>query len=95
MTVARLLLVPVLTGLSGRGVDAGLAWSDQPLAAAAPPGTGRERFLCGATDGGAVRILERQSAGSQALLARADRLVRLPGSGPALPVGTPVATLRF
>ncbi len=95
MTVARLLLVPLLTGLAGRGVDAGLAWSDQPLAAAAPPGTGRERFLCGATDGCAVRILERQSAGSQALLARADRLVRLAGSGPALPVGTLVPTLRF
>ncbi len=95
MTIARVLLVPLLTGLAGRGIDAGLRWVELPLAGGAPQGGGRDRFLCAESADAGVRILDRESLNGQALLTRADLLVRLPATGPALPDGAVVPTLRF
>jgi molybdopterin molybdotransferase len=95
MTVARLFLVPLLTALDGRGFAAGLDWQSTPLAAAVEAAPSRESFLCAARTPDGVSILERQAASNQALLARADLLVRRAPNAPALAAGGLVQTLRF
>ncbi|MDO7841882.1 molybdopterin molybdotransferase MoeA [Sphingomonas immobilis] len=94
MTVARLFLAPLLTGLDGRGTDAALVPTMLPLADDAPTAI-REQFLCGHADGAGVRIIERQMASSQAMLRNADMIVRIPGGAAPSPAGTSVATFRF
>lgn len=95
LTTARLLLAPLLAGLSGRGVDSVLAW--ETLAAATPiPANGpRESFLCAALEEGRVRVIDRQQASSQAMLAGATHLVRRASSAPAVDRGTPIAALAI
>lgn len=95
MTIARLFLAPLLTALGGRGFDAGLCWTAAPLAAEAPNVGARETFLCAEWSGAGVRVLERQVASVQGMLARADVLVRRPAHGPALAMGELVDILRF
>lgn len=95
MTVARLFLVPLLTALEGRGFAAGLDWQTTPLAAPAEAAPPRESFLCAARTPEGVEILDRQSASDQAMLARADLLVRRPANAAALAAGALVETLRF
>ena len=95
MTVARLLVAPLLTALGGRGMSPALEW--QTIAAALPiAGNGpREAFLCGERSAVGVEVLERQAASAQMLLARADMLVRRAPNAPELPGGAPVQALRF
>lgn len=95
MTMARLFLVPLLTALGGRGASAGLAWYRAPLVALAGEGGSRESFLCGEGSDGGVRIIERQSASAQCMLAHADVLVRRPMHAPALAAGETIDVLRF
>lgn len=95
MTVARLLLAPLLAQLGGEDVGAALSWEPLPLLAAVPPTGAREAFLCAATEGDGVRILDRRMTTGQLMLASADRLVMRPAEGAALAAGTPVPTLRF
>ncbi|MFW2830344.1 molybdopterin molybdotransferase MoeA [Sphingomonas sp. ID0503] len=94
MTVARLFLAPLLTGLGGRGMAAGLRWERAPLIEDTDAGD-RESFLCAERLNDGVRIIARQAASSQCMLARADALVRLPAARETLPAGTPVDLLRF
>lgn len=95
MTVARLFLAPLLTGLGGRGTAPALRWENAILAEPAGPGDAREAFLCAERMEDGVRLIERQSASAQCMLAAADLLVRrLPGAT-ALPAGAPVQVLRF
>ena len=95
MTVARLFLVPLLTGLGGRGTQSGLRWTPLPLVATVGAAGDRESFLCAEADDDGVRIIDRQSASSQAMLARADLLVRRSRSAPPLLPGVMIPTLRF
>lgn len=94
MTIARLFLAPLLSALGGRGATAGLRSETMPLAKAVALGA-REQFLCGCHEDGAVRVIDRQAASSQAMLARADLLVRLPPGSAVLAAGDSVATYRF
>jgi len=95
MTVARLLLAPLLARLCGDDVAAALSWEPMPLLAPVPPTGTREAFLCAAAEANGVRILDRSETTGQMLLASSDRLVARPAGGPALAAGTLVPTLRF
>ncbi len=95
LTVARLFLAPLLAALGGRPAASALGWHDKPLAAAIPPNGGREAFLCAAAERDSVRLLERQSASGQALLAHTQFLVRRPANAPGLPAGTMVPVLSL
>jgi len=94
MTVARLFLAPLLTALGGRGVGPALRWEPMPLVEGITAGD-REAFLCAERLDEGVRVLERQSASAQCMLALADTLVRLPAGIGTLSAGTRVETLRF
>ncbi|MBB4101418.1 molybdopterin molybdotransferase MoeA [Sphingomonas kyeonggiensis] len=94
MTVARLFLAPLLTALGGRGAAPALRWERVPLVEDVSAGD-REAFLCAERLEEGVRVLARQSASAQCMLAQADALVRLPAGTGTLSAGTPVETLRF
>jgi molybdopterin molybdotransferase len=94
MTVARLFLAPLLTALGGRGVGPALRWERARLLESVTTGD-REAFLCAERMEEGVRVLPRQSASAQCMLARADALVRIaPGLTP-LAIGVSVELLRF
>nr|WP_257215114.1 molybdopterin molybdotransferase MoeA [Sphingomonas sp. R-74633] len=95
MTVARLFLAPLLTALGGRGVGAALPWQRAALSEDIPAAGDREAFLCAEWLDDGVRLLARQAASDQSMLARADALVRIPAHASAMPAGTPVELLRF
>jgi molybdopterin molybdotransferase len=95
MTVARLFLAPLLTALSGRGVGAALRWHRTALTEDAPAVGDREAFLCAEWHADGVRLLARQTASDQCMLARADTLVRIPAGAQAKPAGSLVELLRF
>lgn len=95
LTVARLFLAPLLAGLSGRSPSSALDWRVASLAESVPANGPREAFLCAAAEGGSVRLLDRQSASGQALLARTQFLIRRPANAPALAAGTPVPMLAL
>ena len=76
MTTGRLFLAPLLHALRGGDYKSALRWRRAPLLNEAPV-SDREQFLCGRSDNGGVRILDRQRASSQALLADANLLVRV------------------
>lgn len=93
MTTARLFLAPLLTALGGRGAGCGLIFAPMPLAGTVPFNR-REQFLCATRDGARARVIERQSASMQAVLADADLLVRIP-AGAEVPCGGALSALRF
>ena len=95
LTVARLFLVPLLTALGGRGFAAGLRWTRAPLLAPAPDAGPRESFLCAEASDDGVRIIERQSASAQLMLATANALVRRAAEAPALETGARIDVLAF
>ena len=77
LTTARLFLAPMICALSGLNFNHALRWSDYRLVDAAPAGSDRDQFLCGIEDDeqGRVRIIARQEASAQMMLAQADVLV--------------------
>ena len=95
MTVARLLVAPLVAALGGRGISSALEWQTiavaLPIAANGP----REAFLCGERSADGVAVLERQAASAQMLLARADMLVRRAPNALELPAGARVQALKF
>jgi len=94
MTVARLFLAPLLTALGGRGVGPALRWERAPLLEDVTAGD-REAFLCAERLDQGVRVLARQSASAQCMLALADTLIHLPDGVGTLFAGAGVETLRF
>ena len=95
MTLARLLLAPLIGHLGGDPAAAMLAWEMLPLIAPVPANGARESFLCAAAEAGGVRLLDRRDGSGEMMLAAADRLVVRPAHGDALSAGTMVPTLRF
>ena len=92
-TTARLFLTPLVAALAGR--SPGHVWTRVPLAAPVAATGDRETFLCGTWSEEGVRVIERQSASAQLMLAEADALVRFAPGTPALAEGTPVDTVRL
>jgi molybdopterin molybdotransferase len=83
MVTARLFLVPLLARLQGEALDEVMHWRRLPLAAPiAAPGQ-RETFLRARWQNKGLWPLANQDSGAQAVLARADWLIRCPpDSGP-------------
>jgi molybdopterin molybdotransferase len=93
LVTARLLLAPLLAGLTGRPPL--LRWRPAKLAEAITATGNRETFYRAAAAGDAVRLLSNQDSGAQSTLAAADRLVRRRAGAPAAGVGEPVDVIDF
>jgi molybdopterin molybdotransferase len=93
MVTARLLLVPLLAGLSGR--DPALHWRRAPLAAPLAAGDDRETFVRALWDGEAVRPANYQDSGAQKTLADADLLIRRRAGAAAAEAGELVEIIDF
>ena len=95
LVTARLLLVPLLAGMTGQPLQRGLAWRKAPLAT--PLGA------CGACEtlhrarlaNGAAEVLSFQDSSAQKALAQAELIVRQGANTPALDVGDAVEVLDF
>lgn len=95
MVTARLFLLPLLARLQGQPVAETLRWRQLPLAAPLDATGGRETFFRASWDDDGLRAVVNQDSGAQAVLARADWLIRRPpGCGPLLP-GDHVSALAF
>ena len=93
LVTARLLLAPLLHGLTGRAPRQD--WREAKLAAPMPATGGRETFSRAASAGEAVRVLGNQDSGAQSTLAAADLLVRRAPGAPAAEAGDMVAVIDF
>ena len=95
LVTARLLLAPLLAGLTGRGIEPALHWRQAPLAAAMRDCGPRETFHRGCVVDGQVEILSNQDSSAQKALAEAQLLVRQRANAPAQSAGEPVDVLDF
>lgn len=93
LVTARLLLAPLLAGMTGRPVETALGWRTVPLAAPIGACDARETFHRGRLDQGAARVLSFQDSSAQKALAEADLLVRQRANAPAVGAGEPVEIL--
>lgn len=95
LVTARLILAPLLAGLTGRSADDALGWTSARLGAALGPCGGRETFHRARWIDGAVEVLSFQDSSAQKALAEADVLVRQPAQSPALEARATVQVLDF
>jgi len=95
LVTARLLLVPLLAGMSGRPLELALAWRTAPLAAPLGACGPRETFHRARLTNGAAEVLSFQDSSAQRALAEADLLVRQGANTPALDAGETVEVLDF
>lgn len=95
LVTARLLLAPLLAGLTGRDIAEALRWRDVPLAAPLTQCGARETFHRARFDGGKARVLSNQDSSAQKTLAESDVLVRQRANAPALAAGESVEALDF
>ncbi len=95
LVTARLLLAPLLAGLTGRGIEPALHWRQAPLAAAIHECGPRETFHRARLIAGQVEILSNQDSSAQKALAEAQLLVRQRANAPAQGAGEPIDMLDF
>lgn len=95
LVTARLLLSPLLAGLTGRGVEPALHWRQAPLAAALRECGPRETFHRARLIGERVEILSNQDSSAQKALADAQLLVRQRANRPAQGAGELIEVLDF
>jgi molybdopterin molybdotransferase len=95
LVTARLLLAPLLAGLTGRDPAAALGWRDVPLAGEVEACGDRETFLRARRDNGMARPLSNQDSGAQRTLAGADLLIRRRAHAPAASAGDMAEILDF
>jgi molybdopterin molybdotransferase len=93
MVTARLLLAPLLAGLSGR--EPTLSWRRALLAAPLEPCGDRETFVRASWDGEAVRPADYQDSGAQKTLADAALLIRRRAGAPPAEAGETVEIIDF
>jgi len=91
----RLLLAPLILGLSGGDPFLALQWQGLPLAAPLTACGDRETIVRGTINDHAVQLLRNQDSGSQLTLANAQLLVRQPAFSPARSIGDIVDVLRL
>lgn len=95
MVTARLLLAPLLCGMSGREPREALRWRSAPLASPLAECGERETFHRGRWSEGAVELLANQDSGAQKGLATAELLVRQRRGSPARSPGDSIEMLEF
>jgi molybdopterin molybdotransferase len=95
LVTARLLLAPLLAGLSGQAIERALGWRTVPLMSALDACGPRETFHRARAVAGGAEILSYQDSGAQKALADADLLVRQRANSAALDAGEPVEVLDF
>lgn len=95
LVTARLLLAPLLCGLTGRDIGEALRWRRPPLAAPLDECGARETFHRARWEGDAVAIFSNQDSSAQKVLAQADVLVRQRASAPAQQAGERVNVLEL
>ena len=93
LVTARLLLAPLLAGLTGRAPV--LAWRRAQLTTRLPATGGRETFYRAASVGDGVKPLPNQDSGAQSTLAGADLLIRRAAGAPAAEAGEEVEVIDF
>ncbi len=95
LTTARLFLAPLIAAVAGAGFDDALRWSSHPVLHDIDDVGDRDHFLCGMMEAGGVRIIERQQASAQMLLAQADVLVERRSGAVFGKAGTMLRCIRF
>lgn len=95
MVTARLLLAPLLAGLTGRRSEDALRWRSMPLVAGLSACGPRETFHRARLADGTVDVLSNQDSSAQQALTEADLLVRQRAGSPALAAGAMVEVLDF
>ena len=90
---ARLLLAPLIAGLSGRKIDDALHWQRTRLSAPLRDCGPRETFHRGRWTGNEVELFDFQDSSAQKVLAASDVLVRQLANSPALLAGSEVDVL--
>ena len=95
LVTARLLLAPLLAGLSGRETDESLRWRAAKLATPLAECGSRETFHRAGWTSDGIRVFGFQDSSAQKVLAEADVLVRQPANSPAIAGGETVKILDF
>lgn len=95
LVTARLLLAPLVAGLSGRSAVDALKWRAMPLAAPLPDCGVRETFHRARSCGGSAELFSFQDSSAQKVLARADILVRQRARSESRKAGDLVEILDF
>jgi molybdopterin molybdotransferase len=92
---ARLLLAPLIAGLTGRKIEEALRWRSARLTVPLRECGPRETFHRARRAGNDVELLEFQDSSAQKALAAADLLVRQRAHSPGIPEGEEVHILDF
>jgi molybdopterin molybdotransferase len=95
LVTARLLLAPLLAGLTGRDPLEALSWRSAKLAAPLKDCGARETFHRARWSGKDVELFAFQDSSAQKVLADADLLVRQRANSPELRAGEEVKVLIF
>ena len=95
LVTARLLLVPLLAGMTGQPVQRALAWRTAPLAEPLGACGPRETFHRARWRDGTAELLSFQDSSAQKALAEADLLVRQHANTPGVTAGDLVEVLIF
>jgi molybdopterin molybdotransferase len=93
LVTARLLLAPLMAGLTGREPAEALRWGKAPLAANVEACGDRETFIRARRIDGAADPLSNQDSSAQRTLAAADLLIRRRAGAPAAVAGEMVEIL--
>jgi molybdopterin molybdotransferase len=95
LVTARLLLAPLVTGLSGGDPAEALRWREARLASPLAACGDRETFIRAAAQGASARPLSNQDSGAQKMLVDADLLIRRRPFSPTAAAGDPVEVIDF
>jgi molybdopterin molybdotransferase len=93
LVTARLLLAPLIAGMSGRG--SALEWRQAPLAEPLPATGDRETFVRARWKGPLVVPVTNQDSGAQRALAEAELLIRRPSGCAPISAGELVYVIDF
>lgn len=95
LTTARLFLAPLISAVSGGRFDDALHWSLRPVLHDVEEAGSRDQFLCGVNEPCGVRVIERQQASAQMMLAQADLLMERRANAARVVAGASLRCLEF
>ena len=95
LVTARLLLAPLIAGLSGQDPQSAVRWRKLPLLASIPACGDRETFIRARAIHDGVEPVSNQDSSAQKALVEADLLVRRRAGAVSAPAGDMVSVLDF